>query len=60
MKTMAEEAMYTLYWGDKPVAYRYGEYWVAAQLKLEGGYPTEREAIEAWERYKAERSERNG
>jgi hypothetical protein len=55
---MAEEHMYILYSRDKPVAYRYGEEWVAMQLAMEGGYPTKREALEAWERYKEERNGR--
>ena len=51
---MADEMLYILYRGDKPVAYRYGEEWVATQLYIDGGYPTEQEAREAWERYKEE------
>ena len=35
---------------DIPVAYRYGEPWVAAQLWIDGGYPTEEEAIASWEK----------
>ena len=42
--------MYVEYRNGKPVAYRYGEEWVAMQLFMEGGYPTEEEAIAAWER----------
>lgn len=42
--------MYVEYRGDTPVAYRYGEEWVAQQLFMEGGYPTPEEAIAAWER----------
>lgn len=42
--------MYVKYRDDTPVAYRYGEEWVAQQLLMEGGYPTEEEAIAAWER----------
>ena len=42
--------MYVEYHGDTPVAYRYGEEWVAMQLFMEGGYPTKEEAIAAWER----------
>ena len=42
--------MYVEYHGDTPVAYRYGEEWVAMQLFIEGGYPTPEKAIEAWER----------
>lgn len=53
---MAEEHMYIEYRDGKPHAYRYGEEWVAMELLLEGGYPTEREAREAWERYKEARA----
>ena len=42
--------MYVKYCGDTPVAYRYGEEWVAFQLLMEGGYKTPEEAIEAWEK----------
>lgn len=52
---MAKESMYIEYRNGKPHAYRYGEEWVATELFLEGGYPTEREAREAWERYKEAR-----
>ena len=51
---MADEMLYIMYRGEKPVAYRYGEAWVSMQLLCEGGYPTEQEAREAWERYKEE------
>ena len=50
------ESMYIEYRDGKPHAYRYGEEWVAMELLLEGGYPTEREAREAWERYKEGRA----
>ena len=53
---MADEMLYIMYRGEKPVAYRYGEAWVSMQLLCEGGYPTEQEAREAWERYKEERN----
>ena len=46
--------MYTLYHGETPVAYRYGEPWVAQQLLMEGGYDTPEEAIEAWDERKGE------
>ncbi len=46
--TMPE--MYIKYRGEKPVAYRYGEEIEAVRLWVEGGYPTEEEAIAAWER----------
>lgn len=50
---MAKECqMYILYRGDKPIAYRYGEEWVAMQLAMEGGYDTPEEAKEEWERSK--------
>ena len=45
---MAE--LYIEYRDGIPVAYRYGEEWVAQQLLMEGGYPTPEEAIAAWER----------
>ena len=44
--------MYVEYRNGEPVAYRYGEEWVAMLLFMEGGYPTEEEAIAAWEREK--------
>lgn len=50
------ESLFTEYRDGKPVAYRYGEPWVALQLAMEGGYPTEQEAREAWEQYKEERA----
>lgn len=46
--------MYVEYRGNTPVAYRYGEEWVAQQLLMEGGYPTPEEAIAAWERERRE------
>ena len=49
------ESLFTEYRNGKPVGYRYGEPWVALQLAMEGGYPTEQEAREAWERYKEAR-----
>jgi len=42
--------MYVLCRDGVAVAYRYGEPWVAQQLLMEGGFPTEEEAIEAWNR----------
>ena len=42
--------MYIKYRDGVPVAYRYGEEWVAMQLYMEGGYKTPEEAIEAWEK----------
>ena len=47
---MSDLQMYVEYRGDVPVAYRYGEPWVAMQLFVEGGYPTPEEARAAWER----------
>lgn len=41
--------LYTKYRDGVPVAYRYGDEWVAMQLYMEGGYPTPEEAIKAWE-----------
>ena len=41
--------MYTEYRNGVPVAYRYGEPWVATQLYMEGGYKTPEEARRAWE-----------
>ena len=46
--------LYTLYRGDKPVAYRYGEEWRAMQLAMEGGYKT---PITAWLAWVAEEKE---
>lgn len=46
------EKLYTLYHGDTPVAYRYGEPWVSMELLMEGGFDTEEEAREHWARYK--------
>lgn len=40
--------MYTEYRNGVPVAYRYGEPWVATQLFMEGGYKTPEEAKQAW------------
>lgn len=49
---MAEE-LYTKMQDGKPVAYAYGEEWVAMALYMDDiGYPTEQEAREAWERLK--------
>ena len=45
---MAEQ-MYILYHNEKPVAYAYGEEWVAQALLMNDiGYPTEEEAKLAW------------
>ena len=51
------EQLYTLYQGDKPIAFRYGEPWVAMELFMEGGFKTEAEAREYWAKYKEERDE---
>lgn len=40
--------LYTLYRGDKAVAYLYGEEWRAMQLLMEGGYSTPITAFMAW------------
>jgi hypothetical protein len=43
---------YVKYQGDMPVAYAYGEPWVAQALFMDDWqYPTEEEAIAAWEEY---------
>lgn len=45
---MAEQ-MYVKYEGDRPVAYAYGEEWVAQAMLMDDiGYPTEEEAKLAW------------
>ena len=47
--SMAE--MYIKYQGDVPVAYAYGDPWVAQALFMDDiGYKTPEEAIEAWNR----------
>ena len=51
---MSEEQLYIEYRNGVPVAYRYGEPWVAMQLYVEGGYPTEEAARAAWKTYKEE------
>lgn len=51
-------SLYTLYRGDKPIAYRYGESWRAMQLMNEGGYKTPEEAKAAWEREQEKKDER--
>ena len=44
--------MYVMYRGDTPVAYAYGDPWVAQALLMnDWQYPTEEEAIAAWEKY---------
>ena len=43
--------LYIKYDNDKPVAYAYGEEWVAMALYMDDiGYQTEEEAREAWKR----------
>lgn len=43
------EQMYIKYRGSEPVAYAYGEEWVAMALFMDDiGYPTPEEAKEAW------------
>lgn len=49
-KETKECSMFVLYVDGKPIAYRYGKPWVSQQLLMEGGYPSEEEAIEAWRR----------
>ena len=52
------EQLYVEYRDGEPVAYRYGEEWVAMELLMEGGFKTEAEARaywEYWERYKGAR-----
>lgn len=47
---MSEELkMYVEYRDGKPHGYLYGPSWKAMELYMEGGYPTEEEAIAAWE-----------
>lgn len=56
---MAE--MYVKYQGDTPVAYAYGDQWVAQALFMDDWqYPTEEEAIAAWERYLKEQEDKHG
>lgn len=44
--------MYVKYQDDTPVGYAYGEPWVAQALFMDDWqYPTEEEAIAAWEKY---------
>ena len=46
---MAE--LYVKYHGDTPVAYAYGDEWVAMALYMDDiGYPTPEAAKEAWEK----------
>lgn len=40
--------LYTLYRGDKPYKYRYGEPFEATRLLVDGGYDTPEEAQEAY------------
>ena len=56
-KTTEEYQLYTEYRDGKPVAYRYGEPWVAEQLLVEGGYSTPEEAKAIWLRYLEKREE---
>lgn len=50
--------MYVKYHGDTPVAYAYGESWVAQALFMDDiGYPTEEEARLAWEQRQKMRKE---
>ena len=52
--TAMAPGLFIAYQGDTPVAYRYGEPWVAMQLLLEGGFDTPEEAKAAWEKEKME------
>ena len=46
---MPKEQLYIKYEGDKPVAYAYGEEWVAMALFMDDlGYPDEETARAAW------------
>lgn len=48
-----KEMLYTKYVDGKPVAYAYGEEWVAMALYMDDmQYKTPEEAKEAWERWK--------
>ena len=50
------EELYVKYDSGEPVAYAYGEEWVAMALYMDDmAYSTEQEAREAWERYKKTR-----
>ena len=54
---MAEE-LYTKMQDGKPVAYAYGEPWVAMALYMgDISHPTEEEAREAWKKWKAREEE---
>ena len=47
------EELYVMYQGDTPVAYAYGEPWVAQAMYMDDWkYPTEEAARAAWENYK--------
>lgn len=47
---MCDPQLYILYRGDKPVAYAYGEPWVAQALFMDDmRYSTPEEAKAAWE-----------
>ena len=53
-KAMSEELkLYTKTHGDQAKEYQYGPSWKAAELLVDGGYPTPEEAIEAWYRENA-------
>lgn len=57
---MAEQ-MYVKFEGDTPVAYAYGEEWVAMALMMDDiGYPTEEEAKLAWLSGHTEKVGKNG
>lgn len=49
------ESLFVEYRNGEPHAYRFGEPWVAMELAMEGGFKTETEAREYWERFKEEK-----
>lgn len=52
---MPEDQLYVKYEEGIPVAYAYGEPWVAMALYMDDiGYPTEEEARRAWVQWKAQ------
>ena len=53
-------SLFIEYRDGKPHAYRYGDDWVAMQLAMEGGYPTEEEAVLAWYREQKKEADGNG
>ncbi len=49
--------LYTEYRNGKPVAYRFGEEWVAEQLYVDGGFKSVGEAVSDWLAYLEKRGE---